>query len=165
MRTSSRDPITSAAEGVTRAFIDWTEEKIKGLVDRFQNKDIAFVSDPETIILVKKQRKTSESELFRDYIEDPDLRILFHMGLTLRRLEKHPRRLTDLREKILNTYDTKGLHIAQFIQNGFFGKLLGNILGRATTSQKLRFEMKDLFENIERTVIFIQQKDDVGKKN
>jgi len=81
------------------------------------------------------------------------------MGLTLRRLEEHPKQLGDLRDKIVNKYDIKGLHIAQFIQNGFFGKFLGNILERTSTPEKLKFEIENLLKNIERTVIFIKQAD------
>ena len=118
METSSKDPLVSAAEGATRGVLGWTEEKLKGLVEKFHNRDIAFVSDLETINLAKKQRKTSEWELFRDYIEDPDLRILFQMGLTLRDLEKKNRPIAPLRQKIFKKYEIEGLHIAQVVQNG-----------------------------------------------
>lgn len=164
METSSEDPLASATEGVTKGFLKWTEEKVKQLIVKFQNRDIAFVSDPETINLAKEQRKTSEWGLFKQYIEDPDLRILFQMGLTLRKLEKNPKQLENLRSKILNKYDTKGLHIAQFIQNGFFGKFIGSILERTSTPQKLTFEIENLLKNIEKTAIFIKHKDDVNKK-
>lgn len=166
METSSKDPLASATEGVTKAFLGWTEEKIKGFVARFHNKDIAFVSDPEIIDLAKKQRKTSEWNLFKQYIEDPNLRILFQMGLTLRRLDEQEKiqELEALRGKIVNKYDTKGLHIAQFIQNGFFGKFFGNVLERTSTPEKLKFEIKNLLQNIERTVVFIKRTDDVEMK-
>ena len=163
MATSSEDPLASASEGVTKGVLSWTEEKIKSLIVKFKNKDIAFVEDPETINLAKKQRRTSEWALFIEYIEDTDLRVLFQMGLTLRRLEKQQARLESLREKILRKYDAKGLHIAQFIQNGFFGKFVGNILERASTPQKLRFEIENLLKNIEKTTIFIKHDDDVDK--
>jgi len=137
LETSSEDPLASASRGALRGFLDWSEEKIKELVVKFNNRDIAFVEDPKTINLAKKQRKTSEWSLFIKYIEDPDLRILFQMGLTLRRLEKQQKQRESLRIKIHNKYGAKGLHIAQFIQNGFFGKYLGNILERTSTPQKL----------------------------
>ena len=166
METSSEDSLASATEGVTKGVLSWTEQKIKEYVVKFRNKDIAFVEDPETINLAKKQRKTSEWNLFKDYIENPDLRILFQMGLTLRRLEKkkEQRHLESLRDKILNKYDANGLHIAQFVQNGFFGKFIGNILERTATPQKLKFEIENLFQNIEKTTIFIKQLDNVDKK-
>jgi len=177
LETSSKDPLASAAEGVTKGFLHWTEEKIKGYVARFQNKDIAFVSDPEIINLAKKQRETPEWKLFEQYVEDRDLRILFQMGLTLRKIaikRKHftplrgikrkPKRFISLRSAILSKYGTKGLHIAQFIQNGHFGKIIGNILDRASTPEKLRKEIEGILNNIELTTIFIKQHDDVNKK-
>ena len=164
METSSEKPLVDAAEGATKGALSWTADKIKELINRFENRDIAFVEDPETINLAKKQRKTSEWNLFKEYIEDPDLRILFQMGLTLRRLEKQQKQLESLRAKILTKYDAKGLHIAQFIQNGFFGKFVGNILERASTPQKLKFEIENLLNNIEKTTIFIKQLDNEDKK-
>jgi len=161
---SSEDPLASAAEGVTKGFLGWTEEKIKGLVRRFQDRDIAFVQNPETINLLKEQRNTSEWNLFREYVDDHDLHILFMLGLTLRKLEDQQDQLKSLRDKIVNKYDAKGLHIAQFIQDGLFGKFLGNALGRTSTPQKLKFEIKNLFDNIEQTVVFVKETDDVDKK-
>jgi len=164
LETSSEDPLASASRGALRGFLDWSEEKIKELVVKFNNRDIAFVEDPKTINLAKKQRKTSEWSLFIKYIEDPDLRILFQMGLTLRRLEKQQKQRESLRIKIHNKYGAKGLHIAQFIQNGFFGKYLGNILERTSTPQKLKFEIENLLKNIEKTTSFIKSVDNVNKK-
>jgi len=166
LETSSEDPLASAAEGVTKGVLSWTAEKIKALIVKFNNRDIAFVEDIETIEFAKKVRETSEWNLFKEYIEDPDLRILFQMGLTLKRLEKQRKipKLKSLRDKILNKYDAKGLHIAQFIQNGFFGKFLGNILERASTPQKLKFEIESLFENIDKMVFFVKKDNDVDKK-
>jgi hypothetical protein len=86
------------------------------------------------------------------------------LGLTLRKLENQPDQLVPLRDKIVNKYDAKGLHIAQFIQDGLFGKFLGNALERTSTPQKLRFEIKNLFDNIEQTVVFVKETDDVDKK-
>lgn len=171
METSSKDPLASATEGVTKGFLHWTEEKIKGYVARFQNRDIAFVSDPEIINLAKKQRETPEWKLFEEYIENRDLRILFQMGLTLRKIARKPKHdfartshLSSLRNNILSKYGTKGLHIAQFIQGGYFGKIIGNVLERATTPEKLRIEIERILNNIERTTIFIKQSDNVNQK-
>ena len=166
METSSKDPLASAAEGVTRAFLGLTGEKIKRLAARFRKNDIAFVEDPEIMNLAKKQRKTSEWKLFITFIgnDKTDLRVLFQMGLTLRGLESEQQKVKSLRNTILKKYGRQGLHIAQFIQNGFFGKFLGNILERTSTPQKLKFEIENLLQNIERTVIFIKQTDDVEMK-
>lgn len=159
METSSEDPLASVIEGIATAAFKWTEEKIKQLVARFYDGDIAFVTDLETINLAKKQRKTSEWDVFKQFIDDSDLRILFQMGLTLRRLETHTKHLESLREKIKNKYHRKGLHIAQFFQNGFFLKYYTHLLERGLTSKELEVEIPNLLENISKTVVWIAQAD------
>lgn len=142
---SSEDPLASVSEGVTKGGLSWTEEKLKELVTRFKNRDLVFVEDIKTIEIVKEQRKTSEWDIFKNYIDGPELRILFQMGLTLRKLEDEPALLTSLRDKILKKYDVKGLE-------------------RTSTPKTLKFDIKNLLQNIEKTVVFIKQQDDVEKK-
>lgn len=163
MGTSSKDPLASVSEGVTKGVLDFSAEKINEWITKFRNKELAFVEDPEVINLAKKQRTLSEWNFFKEHTENPDFRILFQMGLTLRRLENEPERLAFLRDKIVKKYGTQGLHIAQFVQNGCFNKYIGNILERASTPQSLTFEIESLFDNIEKTVVFIQQVDNVEK--
>lgn len=166
MKTSSEDPLASASRGVARATIDWTEEKIGKFVAKFHDKDIAFIEDPETINTAKKQRKTSEWNVFREYIDDTDLRIQFLMGLTLRKMAKQGKstNILSLRDKILDKYGIKGLYVAQIIQNGFFSKFLGNVLERASTPQRLKYELENLFKNVENTVVFVKETDNKDMK-
>jgi len=156
----SEDPVASATEGVTRGFLGWTADRIKEYVVKFRNRELAFIDDVETINTAKEQRKTSEWGVFKKYIDDSDLRILFQMGLTLRKLEKHSKRLESLREKIKNKYKLKGLHFAQFIQNGFFLRYYTHLLEKGITPEELKTAVPDMLENIENTVIFISQSDD-----
>ncbi len=152
---SSKDPVDSAAKGATKAFLEYSEEKIKQFIEKFKNRDIAFVEDSEIIDIAKEVRETGEWDLFKNYVDNEEFRILFQMGLTLRRLEKEGKPIEPLKKRILNKYDITGLHIAYFVQNGFFSKYIGNVLERASTPQRLTFEIKNLFENIDNTVIFI----------
>jgi hypothetical protein len=161
MSSEKPNPVADVAEGVTKGAIKVTAEGLKQLVERFLNKDLAFVEDPEIIDIAKEQRKTSEWHLFKDYIDDHETHILFQMGLTLRRLERKKERIGPLRDKIRDNYDTKGLHIAQLIQNGFFNRFLANALERTPTPQQLKFEIKSLLDNIENTVIFVKETDNV----
>ena len=161
---SSEDPLASVSKGITEGTLSWTESKIKEFIIKFRNRDIAFVEDIKTIEIIKKQRKTSEWNLFKENIKDKALRILFQMGLTLRKLEDDKKARESLREKILNKYGSKGLHFAQFIQNRFFPKYLGNIVERVATPQQLTLEMENSFNNIENTVMFIKQYDDIDKR-
>ena len=155
---SSSDPIESAAKGLTKGTLEWTHEKLKEWVIKLKNRDLAFIKDIETINLVKEQRETGEWDFFKKYVGDGKLRILFQMGLTFRKLEKEKKylELDALRKKTFNKFDAKGLHLAEFVQNGLFSKYIGNRLNRAVTSHKLKFEIDDLFNNLENRVAFIQ---------
>ena len=155
---SSSDPIESAAKGLTKGTLEWTHEKLKEWVIKLKNRDLAFIKDIETINLVKEQRETGEWDFFKKYVGDGKLRILFQMGLTFRKLEKEKKHLEldALRKKTFNKFDAKGLHLAEFVQNGLFSKYIGNRLNRAVTSHKLKFEIDDLFNNLENRVAFIQ---------
>ena len=155
---SGLDPIESAAKGLTKGTLEWTHERLKEWVIKFKNRDLAFIKDIETINLVKEQRETGEWDLFKKYVGDGKLRILFQMGLTFRKLEKEKKylELDALRKKTFNKFNAKGLHIAEFVQNDLFSKYIGNRLNRAVTSHKLKFEIDDLFNNLENRVAFIQ---------
>ena len=86
------------------------------------------------------------------------------MGLTLRRYEDDPERLQSLRERIYKKYGRKGLHVAQFVQNGFFGKFLGNILERTSSPDNLGEEIQNFLNDIDRTVVFIKSGDNVDRR-
>lgn len=159
---SSDDALESVAAGATKGSLEYAEDKIKELVIKLRNRDIAFVQDVETINIAKEQRTTSEWKYYQQYITNPDYRILFQLGLTLRRLEKDNKRLVALRDTIVKKYGSKGLHIAQFVQNGLVVKYIGNIMERSP--QDLELEIQGLFDNIENTVNFIEQSDKLDKK-
>lgn len=161
---SSKDPVESAAKGVAAAVIEWSEDKVKALARKFRDRKLAFVQNPEIIKLAKELRLTSEWEFFQLYVDDPRLHILFQMGLILRQLERNEKQREDLRGRILRKYGPEGLHIAQFIQNGFFPKYVSNILERVTSPVELKSEVMDLFRNIEVTNSYIQIYDNVEKE-
>jgi len=56
------------------------------------------------------------------------------------------------------------LHIAEFIQNGFFIKYLDTIITREKTETGIRNELMEFFKNFEKTVTFIKEADNIEKK-
>lgn len=84
---SYKPPNSSPVREVTKGFLDWTEEKVKAFIQKFRDRKLVFVEDIETINTAKEQRTTPEWKLFIDNVKDGTLRILFQMGLTLRKLE------------------------------------------------------------------------------
>lgn len=161
---SSEDTLASTTKGVTKALLEYGEEKLKALITKFRNRELVFVQDPDTIRLVKDQRKTPEWELFTRYVDHKGLRILFLMGLTLRYLEKEGKPIDTLIRRIKKRYGSEGLHFAFFAQNGFFGKLVANIIEREPTSEKLKTEIENLLSNIEKTVVFVDSQDNIARK-
>jgi hypothetical protein len=162
---SSKDPLASVAQGATKGALEYAEDKIKEYAAKIFNRDIAFVQDIETIKTAKEANSATEYKYFRQYIENPDYRILFRLGLTLRKYEKDNKRLTNLRDKIVLRYGENGLHIAQFVQNGLVNKYVGSVLESSTIDpEDLTGEIEKLFYNIENIVNYIEQFDNVDKK-
>jgi len=160
------DSFPEIAEGVTNAILNFTREQIVSLADRFRNRDVAFIGNSETIQIVKEQLKTGEWDLSKKYVEDKELRILIQMGLTLRKLESKKQfdKLHDLREKIVLRFQTRGLHIAQFVQRGIFAAFIGNVVSKINSIVELKSVVKETLENVEKNVIFIKETDDVNRK-
>jgi len=136
--------------------LDWTLDKIKSVVNQITSRDLIFIQDNETIDTAKEQRNTGEFAIYSPYIKKNDYRILFQLGLTLRKIEEDVKKRENLRSKIYNKYDEKGLHIAELVQNAILNKYLGNMLERANTPKKITFEIGNLFDNIEKFTSFIQ---------
>jgi len=158
------DPIERAAKGAAEGFLVWSEDKIKKFARQFKDRKIAFVQNPKTIETAKEQKKTSEYDFFENYVADGDLRILFQMGLTLRKVEKNKHHCNQLRQRIVNRYGAEGLHIAQFVQNGLFSKYFATLMERGLTVEQTCYEIKKFFDNIEITVSYIQNEDSVQKE-
>lgn len=136
MIASDEDLIAEAAEGITIGVLKWSKDEIISFVHKLQNKDLAFIGDKETIEVVKKERKTAEWDLYNRYIRDKNLRILAQAGLALRRLEQRNqvKQLESLRTKISSGFQTKGLHIAEFIQNELLDKFIGTSLPKISAT-------------------------------
>jgi len=158
------DPIESAAKGAVKAGIEWTAEKINEYVDNFKNRKLAFVEDSLIIEKIKKQREKGEWQLFKSFIKDSKLHILFQTGLTLRELEQERKDTKPLIEKIYKKYDKKGVHIAWFAENGLFGKYVSYLLDAGLSSKDIEKEIKELFDDIDNRVMFIGKKHGVKIK-
>ncbi len=164
MHSKDRNPITDAAEGVTKGVISWGEEKIKSLVGDFIDRKLFFINNKETIDLVKEQLKSGDWSLCKQYIKDKDLKILVQMGLTLRKMESRPEQLQDLRTKILNKYQEKGLHIAQVVQNDILTEFVGSIASKVHSGKEIAGRVENLLLNVDKFVLFVKADDNAEKK-
>ena len=155
------DVVKDTAEGTIKGILSWSKDEISKLVAKLKNRDLAFIGDIDTINLIKEQLKTGEWDISNKYVDDPILRILIQMGLTLRRLEETKERvkLLSLRDKIHSRFGQRGVHIAQFIQRKIFSAYLGVIISKVKSVEELKSIISDILWNIEKYVIFIKEKD------
>ncbi|MDO8741404.1 MAG: hypothetical protein Q7J54_07620 [Candidatus Woesearchaeota archaeon] len=153
---SSNNPVSDAAEGITKGVLEWSSEKIASWVKKFRDRKLAFIQDQKTIEVVKEQYNSGETKFYKNYIKDEKLLFLVRLGLTLRKLEEEDERLHNLRGKIFKKYNVEGLHIAEFAQNGVLNMYVGILLEELTSIQKLEDDIGELLKNIEKYTLFVQ---------
>ncbi len=162
VRQVSRD----IAEGTATACLKWGEEKAKSLLNRVIHNELAFVGSNETISDVKLEAKSVEWDLYNKYVKDGDLRVLIKMGMTLRRYELQgaKSKLTKLRDTITNsTHGTRGLHIAQFVQEKLLKEHISTIVDKSLSLSDTINSVDNMLRNIETRVTFVQTSDIVPK--
>lgn len=150
------DPIESASKGTTKAVIEIGGEIIREWVEKFKNRELRFIGDPENIKLVKEQRASPELKLYFQYVKDKDLRICIQMGIALRKLEKNGARLQKLRDVILSRFRPHGLHVAQFVQGQILGKYIDNALCSAPTPDECGLRLENFLKEIDKFWLFVQ---------
>lgn len=164
MHSNEPNLVSDAAEGVTKGIISWGEDKVKDLIKNFRDRKLIFINNKETIDLVKEQLKSGDWSLCKQYLKDSKLKILVQMGLTLRKLEPNPEQLQNLRTKILDKYQARGLHIAQVVQNGILTEFIGSIASRVHLGIEIVEKVENLLLNVDKFVLFVKNNDSIEKK-
>jgi len=84
------------------------------------------------------------------------------MGLTLRRLEREDEneRKQNLLSKIFEKFEVKGLHIAQFVENGILNRYIGILIDDMSSIEKFKSDITNVLENIEKHVLFVKTNDE-----
>ena len=153
------------AREATKGILDFTKEQIQEFVQKFRNRDLVFVEEPGTIKLIKEVRGGTEWNLFDEFLPKPDkdLRLIFQMGITLRKLDGNEEKLDNLRSKIRNRFTVKGLHLAEFVQNKVLSKVIVALAERNLSKKEIVQVVKDIWDNIDKFAIFIKQDDDINE--
>ncbi len=160
MSSKENDPIESISKGATSAAIEWSEKKLATRIAKFKRRKLAFIGNLETIEIARAARKSSDWDQIKDYLDDKHLRVLFQVGLALRKLEKRQDRVEALRTDIIfSEHGPKGLHIAQMVQNGIPTRYLTTLLEKGFSKPRIKSEIKSLFENVERILTFVKEAD------
>ncbi|MBI2666049.1 hypothetical protein HYX13_00395 [Candidatus Woesearchaeota archaeon] len=152
---TSDNLVSDIAEGTTKGFLEWSTERITSLAKKIKEHKLAFIEEKKTIEIVKQQYNCGEIKFYERYIQDKELLLLVRMGLTLRKLEEDEERLLNLRDKIHMRYGPKGLHIAQFAQNGILNRYFGLLIEKLTSEEELKDKMYDVLKNIEKYALFV----------
>jgi len=161
----SSEPIKDFGEGIgkgaVKGALDWGESFIKDLAKRFKEKGINFIEDKNTLEIAREQYNSGELQIYKHYIEDKDNLMILRMGLVLRRLEKlgERDRKQKLREDIMKKYEIKGLHIAQFVENGVLNRYIGILLDDISSIEKFKERINEIIGNIEKYVLFVKKDD------
>jgi hypothetical protein len=156
---SSEDPVESIASGITRGALEWTSDFINSLALKFRDKKLAFIQDSETIQIVKDQYNSGELNFYKVYIQDKDLLFIVKLGLTLRSLEKNDEKRQNLRNKVFKKYELKGLHVAQFVENGILNRYAAILLDNLKSVDDLKKKIEDTLRNIDKHILFVKWDD------
>lgn len=157
----SSEPLEDIAKGATKGALEWTADFIKQIAKNFQENKLRFISDKENIEITKEQYNSGELQIYKAYIEDKAKLMVLRMGLVLRRLENkgEKERKQTLREDIMKKYEIKGLHVAQFVENGILNRYIGILLDDIGSIEKFKERINEIIDNIEKYVIFVKSTD------
>ena len=157
----SSDPIESVTKGAVKGVLEWGESFIKNLARRFKEKEVSFINDKDTLELAKDDYNSGELQVYRHYIDDKKQLMILRMGLVLRRLEKEGarERKQRLREDIMKKFEVRGLHVAQFVENGVLNRYIGILLDDIDSIDNFKKRINDIVNNIEKYVIFVKSTD------
>lgn len=83
------------------------------------------------------------------------------MGLVLRKLENKGERekKQNLREDIMKKYEIRGLHVAQFVENGLLNRYIGILLDDIDSIEKFKEKINEIIDNIEKYALFVKGTD------
>ena len=156
------EPIKDFGEGIGKGIIkgtlEWGENFVKNLANRFKEKGINFIEDKNTLEIAREQYNSGELQIYKHYIEDKNKLMTLRMGLVLRKLERlgERERKQKLREDIMKKYEIKGLHVAQFVENGVLNRYIGILLDDISSIEKFKERINEIIDNIEKYVLFVK---------
>ena len=162
----SSEPIKDLGEGIgkgaVKGVLEWGENVIKDLAKKFKEREINFIEDKNTLEIAREQYNSGELQIYKHYIEDKTKLMILRMGLVLRKLQRlgERDRKQRLREDIMKKYEIKGLHIAQFVENGVLNRYIGILLDDISSIEKFKERINEIINNIEKYVLFVKSGDD-----
>lgn len=152
------DPLKSLTEGATKGILDWTEQKVKDFVKKFQDRKLAFIKNPDNIELVKEERRSSEFSILKQFVpKGTKYSIQIQMGLALRQISDDQDRAIELVDRIRRKYGLSGLHVAEITQIGITSQLLTHLVELYRDPQEVTKRLVYFLDHIEDLVIFVKK--------
>jgi hypothetical protein len=155
--------IENVTKGAVKGFLEFSKEELASFIKKFRDKKLAFIGEEKTIETAKEQYKSGESKFYHSYIKNKELLFLVGMGLTLRKIENDSDKRTNLRTKILHKFKVKGLHIAEFVQNGILNRYIAILLELIDSIDDLENQIEEVLKNIEKHSLFVRNLDRLGE--
>lgn len=149
--------------GTVKGLLDFSAEQIGSFVKRLKEKKFGFIGEERTIEIAREQYKSGEAKFYHGYIHDKPLLFLVGMGLTLRKIEEDLPKRQNLRTKILRKFQLKGLHIAEFVQNGILNRYIAILLELVDSIKDLEIQIDEVLKNIDKHSLFVQGVDRIGE--
>ncbi len=150
-------------ENIVKGALEFSKDQIISLLKKLKNRKLAFIGEEKTIEIAREQYKSGESKFYHRYIRNKEMLFLIGMGLTLRRIEKDAEKRQNLRNKILRKHGIKGLHIAEFVQNGILNRYIGLLLEVVESIEDLENQIEEVLKDIRKHSIFVQNRDQIGE--
>jgi hypothetical protein len=148
------------AKGVTKGFFEHWEEKLPEWLSRIKNHEIAFLQDKPTYDIAKKESESAEYQLFAQFAPKGWPRILFKVGLAMRKIESEKESVQMTKDDIVKKFGVSELRIAELAQKGILTQLvaqLTKILGNPTDVKK---KLMLFLENAGELVVWVKKSDE-----
>ncbi|MEK6913746.1 MAG: hypothetical protein AABW47_03690 [Nanoarchaeota archaeon] len=162
LNNSEEKIIENSVKGAVKGLLEFSKDQIDSIIKRIRDKKFAFIGDEKTIETAREQYQSGESKFYHTYIHNKEFLFLIGMGLTLRKVESNDEKRQNLRAKILYKHKVRGLHIAEFVQNGILNRYIGILLEIVNSIVELEKQIEEVLRNIEKHSLFIQHDDTLG---
>ncbi|MGC8726350.1 MAG: hypothetical protein ACP5RS_07265 [Thermoplasmata archaeon] len=164
---TSNSPLEEVSKGFTKGLLEWSIEKITNFVTKLRNHQLALVQDDDIPRTINNIKDTPAYGLYKNYVKNKNLRYLIKLGLALRHYEqnKNSEKIQKLRDRIINVYGSKGLHIAQVVENEILSSYIETVVNDAKSEHDVINKVENVLNNVDDIVKFIQISDDVITKS
>ncbi len=149
--------VEDATKGAVKGVLEWTEDNIIKLVQKFRNHEIAFVQDKETAELIKRQDQRAEYKTICTYLPK-EYKTLVRVGLSLQKINDADK-LSQIKKNIVSQFGSDNLHIINAVQNGIVTQLLTQLLKVYESPADVQNKLVAFLKQVDQLIIFVKNED------